>query len=88
MMEAGRYTVRSSWKAAFTGDRFLATAVIEVEETGTIFVHVDGEPLFAFPHCEAFFGAHGLTPEDLESTRHRRLARTTERARDLIAHAV
>jgi hypothetical protein len=86
-MQVGRYTVRSSWRASSAGDRFLASAVIEVEETGTIFVHVDGEPLFAFPHCEAFFGAHSITREDLESVRVRRLARTTARsAGDLFVH--
>lgn len=64
-MEVGRYTVRSTWSPVSLGDRVLVDAVIEFEEGGTVFVHVGGEPLFAFPHREAFFGAHSLGPGDL-----------------------
>jgi hypothetical protein len=65
-MEAGTYKLRPTWSSPSPGDRYLSSAVIELEESGTVFVHIDGEPLFAFPHLEAFLGAHTLSLDDLE----------------------
>jgi len=77
MMRIGRYFVRASWTPVGTGDRFLAKALIDFEEDGIVFVYVNGEPLFAFPHAEAFFAAHTISPQDLEPARAPRLARAS-----------
>lgn len=66
-MQPGIYRVRSEWSPRSIGDRVLAGAVIEVEDGGTVFVHLNGEPMFAFAHPEAFFGAHSVSLHDLES---------------------
>jgi hypothetical protein len=69
LMEAGRYTMRTNWKSVAIGDGYLAAAVIEFEEDGTVFVHLDGEPLLAFPDHASFFAAHSVAPSDLEAAR-------------------
>ena len=62
-MQAGLYTVRSQGKPGTVP--LLERAVIEVEDEGTVFVLVHGEPREAFPHADAFLGAHALASGDL-----------------------
>jgi hypothetical protein len=78
-MNCGFYRVRSNWCSRTVADAHLTSAIIEVEPNGTIFVHVGGEPLFAFPDSAAFFGAHSVSADDLEELRRARAPRERER---------
>jgi hypothetical protein len=66
-MEPGTYRLLSLGQSVCGRERGEASALIELEDGGTVFVEIDGETVFAFPHLEGFLAAQSLTLTELRA---------------------